>query len=465
VIWWLLRSPVKSLAVFPFVNASGDPKADYVSDGLAESLIASLSRLENVRVLAWTTVRQCEGKDPLKAARELRVQAVLTGRVVRRGDALVASAELVDVRNGSRIWGEQAPRRVPDEHASEEIARDIARSLHVKLAGADDPSSPKRRAPDPEAYDLYLRGRYFWNERSIEGIEKSIAFFEQAIGRAPGYALAYAGLADSYDLIAFYDFLPPKDVLPKWRAAATRAIDLDPAIAEAQASLADMLYQFDWDFPAAETRFRKAIALNPNYAQAHQWYSNFLTVSKRFGEAMEEIGQAHRLDPLNKAIEADVGLTSYYAGRYDEAIRQLRQAVELEPNFVLGHLSLGFALLRKGLLAPAIAESETAMRLEPDQPFSIMLYGYACGLAGRRPEALRALEDLRAMSGKRFVSAFTVAGIYVGLGDREKAIASLETAYEQRAGRLIYVGIEHAFDPLRSDPRFQDLVRRIRLPV
>jgi len=457
------RGSFDSLAVLPFINASGDPNADYLSDGLAEGLIANLSRLQNVRVLAWTTVFQCKGKEPLRAARDLGVRAVLTGRVLRHGDTLMADAELVDVRRGTRLWGETAPRKIPDALAAQEIAREVSRSLGAKLASGNDRT--ERRAPDPEAYDLYLKGRYFWNQRSPEGIQKSIALFQQAIGKDPRYALAFAGLADSYELLAFYEALPPKEILPEWRRAASRALELDPSSAEARASLADVSYEFEWDFSAAEREFQKAIALNSNYATAHQWYSNFLSVSKRFDESLEEIERARRLDPLNLVIGADVGLASYWAGQYDRAIGQLQQTLDLDPTFFMTHLFLAMTQTRKGPLGPAIVQAQEAMRLQPDDPFPITVYGYACGRAGRRQEALRALEDLRAMSEKRFVSAFFTAGIYVGLEEKDKAIESLEKAYEQRSGKLVYVGVERAYDPLRSDPRFQDLVKRLRLPA
>ena len=453
-----------SLAVLPFTNASGDPSAEYLSDGLAESLIASLSRLQSVRVLAWTTVLHCKGKEPLRAARDLGVRSFLTGRVLRRGDAMVVEAELVDVRRGTRLWGDETPRKFPDASAAEQIAREVSRSLRARLP-AQDNRTPARHAPDPEAYDLYLKGRYFWNRRDEEGIKKSIGFFQEAIGKDPHYALAFAGLADSYDLVAFYDILPPKEILPKARYAAIRALELDPTIAEAQASLADVRYQFDWDFPAAEQGFRKAISLNPNYAQAHQWYSDFLSVSKRFGESFEEIALARRLDPLNIIIDTDVGLASYWAGQYDRAISQLRQTVELNASFFLTHFYLGLAQAGKGFFDAAITEAQTARSLEPGDPNPIMLYGYACGRAGRRPGALQALEDLRAMSQRRYVSAFLVAGVYVGLGEKDKAFELLEKAYEERSGRLIYLGVLPAFDPLRSDPRFQNLVKRMRLPA
>ena len=454
-----------SLAVLPFANASGDPKAEYLSDGLTESLIHSLSRLQNVRVLAWTTVAQYKGKEPLQAARELGVRAVLTGRIVRQSDFLVGEAELVDVRRGTRLWGDRSHRKIPDAFVAEEIAREVSRSMGSRLGGSEGASPGSRATRDPEAYDLYLKGRYLWNKRSEEGIAKSILMFRQAIERDSGFALAYAGLADSYDLLAFYGTQPPREILPKARDAAIRALELDPRIAEAQASLADTLYQFDWDFPAAEQRFLKAIALNGNYATGHQWYSNFLSVSKRFEQSFQEIERARQLDPLNLTIGIDVGLSSYWAGQFDRAIAQLKQTLELEPNFMLTHFYLGMALAGKGLLDQAIAESETAMRLEPDEPNPIMLHGYACARAGRRPDALHALESLRALSAKRFVSAFAMAAVYVGLDDRDKAFEWLEKAYEERSGWLVYLGIEPAFDPLRTDSRFQDLVRRIHLPA
>jgi serine/threonine protein kinase/tetratricopeptide (TPR) repeat protein len=454
-----------SLAILPFANASGDPEAEYLSDGLAESLIQSLSRLENVRVLAWTTVLQYKGKDPLKSAKELGVRAVLTGRLLRRGQALVAEAELVDVRRGTRLWAEKAPGRIPDSLAADEMARGVSRSLRASLAPSAERSRSGVRPQNPEAFDLYLKGRYFWNKRDPEGIEKGIAFFQEAIGKDPHYALAFAGLADSYDLIAFYDILPPREILPKARYAAVRALELDPTIAEAQTVLADIQYEFDWSFPSAEQGFRKAIASNPGYAQAHQWYSNFLSVSKRFDESFAEIARARELDPLNIMIDTDAGLARYWAGQYDRALGELGHTAELNRNFFLTRLYLGFAQAGKGRFDLAIAEAEAARRLEPNDPSPVTLYGYACARAGRRAEALQALEDLRTMSEKRFVSALMVAPIHVGLGDRDKAFEFLEKAYEERSGRLVYLGVERAFDPLRSDRRFQDLLRRLRLPT
>jgi TolB-like protein len=462
---WRGGDSFDSLAVLPFANASGDPEAEYLSDGLAESLIQSLSRLENVRILAWTTVLQYKGKDPLKAARELRVRAVLTGRLLRRAGALVAEAELVDVRDGARLWAEKAPGRIPDSLAADEMARGVSRSLHARLSSATEKSRSEIRPQNPEAFDLYLKGRYFCNKRDPEGFEKGIEFFQEAIGKDPRYALAFAGLADSYDLIAFYDIFPPREILPKARYAAVRALELDPTIAEAQTVLADILYEFDWNFPAAEKGFRKAIASNPAYAQAHQWYSNFLSVSKRFDESFAEIARARDLDPLNIMIDTDAGLARYWAGQYDRALGELGHTAELNKGFFLTRFYLGLAQAGKGRFDLAIAEAEAARRLEPSDPSSVALYGYACARAGRRADALRALEDLRVLGETRFVSAFTVAPIHVGLGDKDKAFECLEKAYEERSGRLVYLGVAPIFDSLRSDPRFQGLLRRLRLPT
>jgi serine/threonine-protein kinase len=454
-----------SLAVLPFTNESGDPGAEYLSDGFAESLIHSLWRLQTGRVLAWTTVLQYKGKTPLEAGRALGVRAVLAGRVLRRGDSLVAEAELVDVRHGTRLWGEQAPRKIPDPLAVEEMAREVSLSLGGKVPATDERRLAGIRRQNPEAYDLYLKGRYQWNKRSVEGIEKSIGFFNQAIARDPNFAPAYAGLAGSYDLFAFYGIQPPREVLPMARDAAVSAIELDATIAEAHTSLAHFLYQFEWDFPAAEKRFLRAIALNPNDPNAHQWYSNFLSVSKRADESYEQIRLARLLDPLNLITYADAGLAYYLAGQHDRAIEELSQSLELEGNFYLTHIDLSLAKAAKGLFDQAMTEARIAMTLMPNDPNPIALFGYACARAGRRREAEQALESLHALSQKRYVSAFPMAFVNAGLDEKEKVFEWLEKAYEERAGVLVYLNVETAFDSLRSEPRFQDIVRRMKLPA
>lgn len=456
--------PLDSVAVLPFANAGGDPNTEYLSDGLTDTLIEDLSKLPNVRVMAWTTVMQSRAKTAVQAGRDLDVRAVVTGRVLRRGDRLIGQAELVEVKHGARLWGGQFDRDASDAFAVEEIAREISRSVRVKLKGEKE-SRPARSSSDPVAYDLYLKGRHQWNKRNFAGIGKSIGFFQQAAARDPNYAQAYAGLAGAYDLLAFYGIRPPMEVLPAARAAALRAIELDESIAEAHTSLAHVLYQFDWDFPGAEKEFRRAIALSPNDPNAHQWYSNFLAVCRRNEESFEQIRLARRLDPLNLITYADAGLAYYLAGQYDRSIEELRQSLELEPNFYLTHIDLGLAFAGKGLFEQAIDEAKIAMRLEPNDPIPISLYGHACARAGRVPDGDQALENLRLMSQKRFVSSFLFAFLYTGLGNKEKVLEWLEKAYEERAGLLVYLNVVRAFDPFRSEPRFQELVHRMKLPA
>jgi serine/threonine-protein kinase len=464
---WLHRAaPIDSLAVLPFANASKDPNVDYLSDGITESLINSFSQLPQLRVLPPTTVFAYKGKDPLKAGRELGVRAVLTGRVLQQGDSLVVQAELTEMKRGSQMWGKRFHEKFSDAFVVQEgIAREISQSLRLKLTGEEEKRLSKRYTENAEAYDLYLKGRYYWNKRTGESIGKSIQFFQSAIERDPKYALAYAGLADSFLLVAFYGARPPKEFWPKARAAARRALEIDESLAEAHALLADLKYLFEWDWSGAEREFRRAIELNPNYPTAHQWYANYLAVLRRPKEACAEILRAERLDPLNLVISMDVGLTCYYAaGDYDKAIEQYRRVLELDPDFYLAHLYLGLAHVRRNDLADAVREIAIAERLEPDEPDPIALRGYAAGVAGRRIEAEKALADLEALSKRRYVSAFPIAWVCVGLGDKDLAFKWLEKAYEERAGRIVYLNVEQAFDPLRSDPRFIDLLRRMKFP-
>jgi len=463
---WLHRAaPVDSLAVLPFTNASRDPNAEYLSDGLTESLINSFSQLPQLRVLPPTTVFVYKGKDPLKAGRDLGVRAVLTGRVLQRGDSLIVQAELTDVKRGSQMWGKRFQEKFSDAFAVQEgIAREISQSLRLKLTGEEEKRLARRYTENPEAYDLYLKGRYYWNKRTGESIGKSIQFFQSAIEKDPGYALAYAGLADSFHLLAFYGEGPPKEFWPKARAAAVRALEIDENLAQAHALLADLKYLFDWDWPGAEREFRRAIELNPNYPTGHQWYANYLSVCGRFPAALREIQSAQNLDPLNLVINTDVGTTYYWGGQYERAIEEQRKALELDPDFFLAHVYLGFAYLRKNLPEDAIREFGIAGRLAPDEPDAIALRGYACGVAGRRSEAEKALAELAALSKRRYVSAFPIAWVYVGLGNKDRAFEWLEKAYGERACRLVYLNVERAFDPLRSDPRFVDLLRRMKFP-
>jgi tetratricopeptide (TPR) repeat protein len=391
---------------------------------------------------------------------------VLTGQVSQIGDNLVVQAELTDVERASELWGKRFQEKLSDAFAVQEnIAQEILKSLRVRLSGEEEGRITKRYTQDAEAYNLYLKGRFHWNKRNEEGVDKSIRFFEQAIARDPGYALAYAGLADSHLLVAFYGWRPPREILPKARAAAIRALEIDGELAEAHATLADLKYLFEWDWPGAERGFRRAIALNPNYPTAHQWYANYLAVLQRPKEACAEMFRAQELDPLNSVIGMDVGLTCYYtAGDYNKAIEQYRKVLELDPSFGLTYLYLALAQVARGDFEEATSVLETVKRLGPEEPDPIALLGYTFALTGRRREAEEALEELKALSKRRYVSAFPIAWVYVGLGDKDRAFAWLEKAYLERAGRLTYLKVLRAFDPLRSDPRFQRLLDRMRFP-
>jgi serine/threonine-protein kinase len=465
---WLHRGgPIDSLAVLPFTNASKDPNSEYLSDGITESVINNLLQLPQLRVIPRASVFEYKGgRDPLKAGRDFNVRAVLTGQVSQIGDSLVVQAELTDVKRGSELWGKRFQEKLSDAFAVQEgIAQEIVKSLRLKLSGEEEERITKRHTQDAGAYNLYLKGRFHWNKRNEEGVDKSIRFFEQAIARDPGYALAYAGLADSYLLLAFYGWRPPQEILPKARAAAIRALEIDEDLAEAHATLADLKYLFEWDWPGAERGFRRAIALNPNYATAHQWYANYLAVMQRPKEACAEMFRAQELDPLNSVIGMDVGLTCYYtAGDYNKAIEQYRKVLELDPSFGLTYLYLALAQVARGDFEEATSVLETVKRLGPEEPDPIALLGYTFALTGRRREAEEALEELKALSKRRYVSAFPIAWVYVGLGDKDRAFAWLEKAYLERAGRLTYLKVLRAFDPLRSDPRFQRLLDRMRFP-
>ncbi|MFN2384720.1 MAG: protein kinase [Thermoanaerobaculia bacterium] len=458
--------PSRSLAVLPFANARGDPQEQYFSDGMSESLINSLSQLPRLRVLARTTSFQYRGADPRTAGRELKVEAVVTGTVSGRGNRMVVQADLIDVADGSQLWGRRFDEEVSDVFRVQEgIAQQISASLLEELSPEEERRLVKRHTPDAEAYDLYLKGRYWWAKRSDEGFEKSIHFFEQAVLRDPNYAPAWVGLADAFRLLAFYGVAPPQQLLPRASSSAERALGLDPSLAEARYSLADSLYQVDWDWERAGVEFRRAITLNPNYATGRQWYSNYLSLLGDSRGALREIRAARELDPLNLVINMDVGLVHYWAGDYRRAIEELRQALELDPDFGLGHVYLGLALLHDGNSSESIDEFQKAVSLLPGSPDPIALLGYAAGVAGRREDALQSLRDLEEMAKRRFVSALPFAMVHIGIGDKEAALDALEKAFEERSGRLVYLNVERAFDPLRQEPRFQALVERLHLPV
>ncbi len=459
---------IDSVAVLPFANASADPSTEYLSDGITESIINSLSQLPDLRVMARSTVFRYKGKDvdPQKVGHDLGVRAVLTGRLAQRGDTLTIQAELVDVEKGSQVWGGQYNRKVADVLAiQEDISKEISEKLRLRLTGEEQKRLTKRYTENTDAYQAYLKGRYEWNKRTAEGLSKSIQYFDQAIEKDPGYALAYAGLADSYNLEEVYSIAPGKETYPRGKAAAIKALEIDDTLAEAHTSLAFTLVIYGWDWSAGEKEFKRALELNPSYATAHHWYSaTYLTPLGRLEEAIEEMKHAQELDPLSLIINSDVGRIFYFARQYDRAIEQCRKTFELDPNFAEAHRTLGSAYEAKDMYAEAIGEFERAVTLSGGNPRMTGALAHAYAVAGKKAQATKLLNELKDLAKQSYVPAFHIATICAGLGDKEQAFAWLETAYEDRSQWLIWLKVDPRLDSLHSDPRFADLVRRIGLP-
>jgi TolB-like protein/Tfp pilus assembly protein PilF len=458
---------IDTLAVLPFVNASADSNTEYLSDGISESIINNLSQLPHLRVMARSTVFRYKGKevDPQKVGQELRVRAVLTGRLLHRGDTLIVQAELVDSAKGSQLWGGQYNSKLVDMLAvQEEISQEISERLRLRLTGEQKTRLAKRPTENVEAYQFYLKGRYYWNKRTEEGFHRAIEYFGEASEKDPNYALAHAGSADSYILLGEYGLLPANDAYPRARKAATKSLELDDMVAEAHNALAVVKEDYDWDWPGAEREFKRAIELNPSYATAHQWYGELLSKLGRHDEAVAEIKQAQQIDPLSLIINTMYGYTLVLSGQDDLALDQLRKTLEIDPNFAHAHWELGIAYVREGEFAKAIPEFQTATTLSPDINQYKAGLGHAYGRAGKNAEARKLLYELKELSKRRYVSGCDCAAIYAGLDEKDRAFACLEEAHEQHDYTLTSAKGNPLFDPLRSDPRFQDMLRRIGLP-
>jgi serine/threonine protein kinase/Tfp pilus assembly protein PilF len=458
-----------SLAVLPFENASGDPDAEYFSDGITGALINSLASLPKLRVMAQSTVSRYKGRpaDAQVVGRELNVRAVVTGRVVQRADTLLIGAELVDAPTGAQLWGAQYNRKLQDVFAiQDEIAREISEKLRLRLTGAEKKRLTKRYTGNTEAYQLYLKGRYYCNKRTGEGFRKGIEYFHQAIEKDPNYALAYAGLADSYALAGMpVSPMSPSERMAKAKAAALKALEVDDTIAAAHTSLAYIKHRFDWDWRAAEKGFRRAIELNPSYATAHQWYAFFLASMGRMGEAIAEAELAQQVDPLSLGMNSALGRVYHFARQYDRAIEQFRKTIEMDPNFAAAHSDIGESYVEKGMYAEATAEYQKALAISGRNLFYLAELGWAHARAGNTPEANHILNELEERSRQGYVFPFAFAFIYIGLGEKDRAFTWLEKDYEQRGNPMVFLKAEPLFDPLRSDPRFHALLRRVGLPL
>ena len=464
--FWFLR-PVRaidSVAILPFTNSGADPNTEYLSDGITESIIDSISQLPNLRVMAWTTVARYKSqtKDPLAIGGELGVKSVLTGKIVQSGNQLQIQTELVDLATGSRLWGEQYTRQLSDViPLQKEISLRISEKLRLKLSGADEQKLKRNTTADPEAYTLYLKGRYFWNKRSEEGMRKAIAYFQQAIDRDPGYALAYAGLADAYNLGDDWGSTPPSESFPRAKAAALRALDLDDSLAEAHTSLAFVKANYDWDFPGAEKEFQRAIALNPNYATAHQWYAMYLVPMRRFAEAEREIRVAQDLDPLSLIISLGVGEIFEWERNYDAAFRQYQKTLELDPSFIgtYGHLSTIYE--HKGMYREAVeaAKKVAVLKGNNDEVPEMERVFRKNGYPALNQMNLR--RDFEAQAQGKYVRSSEIAENYLRTENKPQALHWLEKAFEERDSSLVFLPIDAEFDPLRTDPQFQELLKKI----
>jgi serine/threonine protein kinase/Flp pilus assembly protein TadD len=460
--WWRGR-----LAVLPFVNGSADPNAEYLSDGITESLINSLSRLPNLKVMSRDSAFRYKGKDTdaQTVARDLGVRTVLKGRVTQHGSNLAISAELIDATDNSHIWGQQFSRKPADIFAlQEKIAKEITKALRLRLTGQEEKSLARTYTTNPEAYRGYLQGRYWWNKRTEDGFNKGIECFQQAIAKDPRYALAYCGLADCYSMHANYGFLPPKTGYSKANDAALKALELDDTLSEAHVSLGFIKADYTWDWAGAEKEFQRAIALNPNYGTAHQWCGYALWKTGRFEESIAEHRRALELDPLSLPVNRNLGLAYYLARQYDLAIAQLRKTREMDPGFVLTREYIGLAYLEKGLYKEAIAECEEAAAPVSASPYAISALGYVYAVSGKKAEAQIVLNRLKSVSEQKYISSRFVASIHAGLGEKEKALESLKAAYEDRSLE-IGPGIiaDPTCDSLREEPGFQDLLRGMGL--
>jgi serine/threonine protein kinase/tetratricopeptide (TPR) repeat protein len=460
------EKPLDSLAVLPFVNVGAEPGIEYLSDGIAESIINSMSQLPKLSIRSFSSVAHYKSKDvnPQAVGQDLNVQAVLTGRLIHRGDEYDVDAELIDVRHNRQIWGSQYHPKAADLQAiQEQIAREISQKLRVQLSGEDQQRLTRGATGDTEAYQLYLQGRYHWNKRTLEDLEQSIGYFQQAVQKDPNYALAYAGQADAYALIADFNVLPAKEVLPKVKAAAGKALDLDPTLAEAHTSLAWAQFH-DWDWAGAENEFKRAIALNLSYATAHSWYAEYLMALSRFDEALTEMNRAHELDPLSPVTNLAPGLRQYYSKQYQPAINVFQKTVASDALFVPAHVYLGRAYEQAGVNRDAIAEFRKALDLSEGDTNELAALGHAYAVSHQESEARKILQQLTDRAQQTYVQPTWVAVIHIGLGENDQAFDWLQRAFEDRSAWLVNLKIDPFFDPVRSDPKFTDLARRVGLP-
>jgi TolB-like protein/DNA-binding winged helix-turn-helix (wHTH) protein len=458
-----------SVVVLPLENLSGDQEQDYFADGMTDDLIANLAKIRSLRVISRSTAMAYKHthKPLSEIARELHVDAVVEGTVLRAGDRVRITAELVQVSTDRHLWAETYESQMGDVLALQNrVSSAIVNEIRVNLSPQDRARLARNPAVAPEAYENYLKGRFYWNRRTDENLHRAIGYFENATKQDTQYALAYAGLSDCYAVIgaAIFGTMPAGEAAPKAKQAAQRALEIDPTLAEAETSLATVKFNYDWDWAGAEEGYQRAIQLNPNYATAYQRYSLLLTAMGRFQESFGQINKARELDPLSFSINFSLGWRLYLARQYDRAIVQLRNTLEMDQSYELPHLILGQAYEEKGAFDLAIPELRKAVDLSHGTPLMLSALAHAYARSGQRTEAQQLLIQLEAASKQQYVSPYYLAIVHVGLGEKEKALSLLETALTDRSNGLIFMAVEPELDPIRSDPRFIALERKLSLP-
>jgi TolB-like protein/DNA-binding winged helix-turn-helix (wHTH) protein len=459
-----------SVVVLPLENLSGDQEQDYFADGMTDDLIANLAKIRSLRVIPHSTAMAYKHtRKPLsEIARELHVDAVVEGTVLRAGDRVRITAELVQVSTDRHLWADTYESQMGDVLALQNrVSSAIVNEIRVNLSPQDRARLSRNPAVAPEAYENYLKGRFYWNRRTDENLHRAIGYFENATKQDPQYALAYAGLSDCYAVIgaSIFGTMPADEAAPKARQAAQRALEIDPTLAEAETSFATVKFNYDWDWAGAEEGYQHAIQLNPSYATAYQRYSLLLTAMGRFQEGFSQINKARELDPLSFSINFSLGWRLYLARQYDRAIVQLRNTLDMDPSYELPHLILGQAYEEKGSFDLAIPELRKAVDLSHGTPLMLSALAHAYAQAGKRTEALQLLTELEAASKHQYVSPYYLAIVYIGLGEKEMALSLLEKAFTDRSNGLIFMAVEPELDPIRSEPRFVALERKLKLPT
>ena len=456
--------PIESVAVLPFENKSGNADSEYLSDGLAESLIYRLSQLPNLKVSTRSSVFRYKGKeiDAEKIGNELGVDAVMSGRLTQRGDDLTISVDLIDVRNRKTLWGEQFERKMSDLLATQrEIAAAISDKLQLRLAGNDSQGMTKQYTSNNEAYQLYLQGRYFWNKRSSENLKKATVLLKAATEKDPNFALAYAGLADCYAVSHYYVGERPREMMPLAKTYAAKAMELDPTLAEPHTTLGFASWLLDWDRAAAEKEFRRAIELNPNYPTAHHWYSRYLRGIGHLDEAFREIKRAAELDPLSLVVMNNVAEIYIDQGDLDSAAKECHRIIDLDPNFWPAHQTLGIVLLKQGRFDEALAEAQKSAQLSGRGNASLALLGHVYSKLGRRAEVNSIVKELEKRYANKSADGRDLAIVYSGLDDKDQAFAWLDKAFAEHSVFLVFLKLEPLMQPLQSDPRWNELLRRV----